>query len=206
MSDIQLNCTCGKVKGVIKNVNPQKTNRGICLCDDCQAFAHFLGRAADILDKNGGTDILPTPPSDIHITQGSEQLKCMRLGEKGMLRFYTDCCKTPVANLMPIKKMPFAGVPTLVINVPSAQKDEAIGPVQTTFFAKYGIGPLPPGARNTPPLGFLFRTVKFIVGGFLKGKYAPSPFYDLKTGEPAAKPHILSRAERDRLRPLCGPQ
>ncbi|MBX2799781.1 MAG: hypothetical protein KTR31_19035 [Myxococcales bacterium] len=46
-------------------------------------------------------------PARITFTEGSEALRCMRLGPKGPLRWYTDCCKTPVANTFAHRPSPF---------------------------------------------------------------------------------------------------
>ena len=43
--DVQVRCRCGEVVGLVTNASPQKVNRVVCYCDDCQAFAHQLGRA-----------------------------------------------------------------------------------------------------------------------------------------------------------------
>ena len=60
-------------------VSPGAGNHAVCYCDDCQAFAHFLGRAADILDPHGGTEIFQMSPARIALTAGTERLACMRL-------------------------------------------------------------------------------------------------------------------------------
>ena len=33
-------------------------------------------------------------------TQGKDRLACMSLSDKGMLRWYTTCCNTPIGNTM----------------------------------------------------------------------------------------------------------
>jgi Family of unknown function (DUF6151) len=47
-----LQCRCGTLKGYV--AHPERVNRVVCYCRDCQAFAHFLGGANDILDAQGG--------------------------------------------------------------------------------------------------------------------------------------------------------
>ena len=47
---MELHCRCGEVVGRVENAAPQKVNRVVCYCDDCQAFAHQLGRA-DLLKR-----------------------------------------------------------------------------------------------------------------------------------------------------------
>src|SRR5439155_1113896 len=43
--EMELRCRCGEVVGRVENASPQKVNRVVCYCDDCQAFAHQLCRA-----------------------------------------------------------------------------------------------------------------------------------------------------------------
>jgi hypothetical protein len=55
--ELDLRCSCGRVRGIARDVAPSTINHCSCYCDDCQAFAHFLGRADAILDAHGGTEI-----------------------------------------------------------------------------------------------------------------------------------------------------
>src|SRR5713226_4481912 len=114
--NVQLKCNCGALRGVASGISKSSGNRIVFMCDDCQAYAHFLGRAKEILDDNGGTDVFPVTPSNLKITHGIENLKCLRLTDKGMIRWYAGCCKTPIANSMPSPRAPFAGVIHTIMN------------------------------------------------------------------------------------------
>ena len=106
-----IQCTCGSFKGTL--TLSQHINRCECYCKDCQTFAHFLKRDADVrdvLNPQGGTDIVQTLPKYVRFTQGVEHLACMRLTDKGMLRWYTTYCNTPIGNTMASFKLPFVGV------------------------------------------------------------------------------------------------
>ena len=70
--DHPLQCRCGALKGHVSRT--QAVNRCVCYCRDCQAFAHFLGRPADILDESGGTDVIQTRAANVAFTQGKETL------------------------------------------------------------------------------------------------------------------------------------
>ena len=83
------------MRGEALDASPKTGTRVVCYCDDCQAFAKFLERP-DVLDAKGGTDIFQMASWRLRITQGAEELRCMHLVEKGMTRFYTACCRTPV--------------------------------------------------------------------------------------------------------------
>ncbi len=96
MVDILLRCGCGRVRGYAHGVSRSAGFRFVCYCKDCQAFARFLERT-DILDVAGGTDIFQMPPGRVMFTAGFEALSCLRLSGKA-LRWYADCCRTPIAN------------------------------------------------------------------------------------------------------------
>jgi len=109
MTDIRLQCQCGTVQGVARECTASSGNRVVCCCDDCQTFADHLQCEMDILDEFGGTEIYQTSQSQVEISSGQEQLKSMRLKRKGLLRWYTGCCNTPVGNTMNAG-MPFVGI------------------------------------------------------------------------------------------------
>ena len=99
-----LRCRCGTLRGYVSH--PEDVNRGVCYCKDCQAFAHFLETADSVLDSAGGTEVIQTTPANVTITQGQSKLACVRLRNKGLLRWYTSCCKTPdrqYASQFPIR-------------------------------------------------------------------------------------------------------
>jgi len=174
------------------------------MCDDCQAYAHFLGKAKQVLDANGGTDIFPVTPSHLKITAGAEHLKCLRLSPKGMFRWYAGCCKTPIANSMPSPQFPFAGVIHTIMDhsADNQTRDEALGPIIARVQGKHGIGPLPPGTHPTAPLSLILNTLRFLLLAWIKKQHKPSPFFDLTTGKPKVEPYILTPSERQGLRKL----
>jgi hypothetical protein len=85
------------VRGVASEVSPTAGFRVFCYCKDCQAFARFLDRA-DVLDAAGGTDIFQLPPGRVKLAAGADALRCVCLGNRGVFRWYADCCRTPIAN------------------------------------------------------------------------------------------------------------
>jgi len=103
-----LRCRCGTVSGWVKE--PRSANRVVCYCKDCQAFAYFLGQENQILDERGGSDVIQILPKNLSFTQGIEALKCMRLTEKGLLRWYASCCNTPIGNTLANYKISFIGL------------------------------------------------------------------------------------------------
>ena len=106
--DLPLRCRCGRMRGVASDVSPSTGFRFVCYCKDCQAFARFLERA-DVLDPAGGTDIFQMPPGRVRLTAGTDALRCLRLSNK-VLRWYTNCCRTPIANTAARPHFPVIGV------------------------------------------------------------------------------------------------
>lgn len=198
--NIPLKCKCGALQGFADVPASHKGGRFVCLCDDCQAYAHYLGRAQDVLDVNGGTDIFPVAPANIKITQGIENLKCCRLSDKGMYRWYAGCCKTPIGNTPPSAKTIYVGVFSGILDC------SKLGPVSARMQGKFGIGPLAPGTLQTVSLPVIFHLIRFMLVSALKRQQKPSPFVDSSTGRLRAEPYILTSAEREALRPLCGPK
>ena len=199
-----LKCRCGAVRGVIENVERSHGMRMICLCDDCQAYAHALGKAAEVLDENGGTDILPVLPAAMKITAGASQVRCLRLSPKGLMRWYAVCCKTPIANSVSSARMPYHGVVHDIVDYDGRPREEVLGPLRARIQGKFAKGKPPPGTQSTMSLGVLLNVLRFMAVGWVKGAYRPSPFFDA-AGKPVVEPHVLARAEREALRPRCGP-
>lgn len=201
--EMNIECDCGTVKGIIDSKN-LKGYRAICLCDDCQAYAHFLHRA-DTLDVNGGTDIIPVMPSHYTLQSGAEKLQCMRLSPKGLFRWYASCCNSAMGNAMPTSKIPYIGVPARLFakKYSAAQLEKEFGPVIERIQAQFAKGALPPLAQKKVSWSFLLRVFKFMVFAKLTGKGKPSPFFT-QYGKPITEPYILSKQERTALRALCG--
>ena len=93
---LPLRCRCGSIEGYV--AAPRVGARAICYCRDCQTFARFLGNPNEVLNGQGGTDIIATLPGHVHFTRGVDQLRCISLSHKGLLRWYAGCCRTPVGN------------------------------------------------------------------------------------------------------------
>jgi hypothetical protein len=181
-------------------MSPDAGNHAICYCDDCQAFARFLGRD-DILDEHGGTEIFQTTPARVKLTSGVANLRCMRLSEKGMHRWYAACCRTPVGNTLGAARLPFVGLIHSFIGdaTDGRSRDEVLGPVIERGHGRRAIGGKPPGASETASLRFVLRAVRKLLWGLFTGEHRPSPFFDLATGKPVVVPEVLGHDERARL-------
>ncbi len=200
--DVELRCRCGEVHGQARGVSPATVNRVICYCDDCQAFMHHLGRA-DLLDAHGGTDIVQVAPSSLTFDRGTERIAALRLSPKGVYRWHSSCCKTPLGNTV-LPSLPFVGIPIgLFVVGDAARRDELFGKADT-LHGKFAIG-APPAGSTGLKLGLLARSVRIILGWKLAGKAWPHPYFD-RNQTPAYPVTTIPLAERTALRPLCGPK
>jgi hypothetical protein len=193
---LSLRCRCGRVRGVATKLSPTSVNRVICYCTDCQAFARHLKRA-DVLDTAGGTDILQMAPANLKITHGLDALRSLRLGPKGLLRWYTDCCRTPVANTVNAR-VPFVGLVLAMADRDKAHgdtPDDVVGRPIAGIQGGSAIGGLPPGAHRTMPPWLMLRGLKLFAGWFLRRQGSPSPFFDAQK-QPLVQPYVLTEAER----------
>jgi len=201
-TQIGLRCRCGQVQGVVSNAAPQSVNRVVCYCDDCQAFVHQLGRA-DLLDANGGTDIVQVAPSSLSFVRGQDKIAGVRLTPKGLFRWHTTCCNTPVGNTL-TPQVPFVGIAVQAFDGGAPRADEAFGKPIGAILGKYAVGDPPKGSTGLN-LALIARTIGKVLGWRLRGKAWPHPFFTRETGEPIYPLTILTQQQRDALRPLCGP-
>ena len=187
-ADLNLSCRCGKLQGSLRGATAGCGNHILCHCRDCQAFARFL-KAPEILDGNGGTAIYQTLPGRVSLTQGNEFLGSLRLSPTGLLRWYANCCGTPLGNTLATPGFRFVGIP--LVALPEAEG--AIGPLIGSFFAEQA----PQDAHPPANFGFFRVMRRTAVRHFasLMG-LAPggSPYF--ADGEPVAAPHVLTDAVR----------
>lgn len=194
MTELRLRCRCGTMEGVASDVSPGNSNRAVCYCNDCRTFARWLGTDG-ILDDHAGTDIVQISPAQIRWTEGAEQLRCMRLSPKGLFRFYSACCRTPLGNAMSAK-VPFVGVPVVAfVDLPA----DAVGP-KIGVQGRFAPGGVPPGVHRYAPLGMIVHTIRTMSRWYFGGKGRPSDYFDVDTGAPRAEPVVIPLAERNALR------
>jgi hypothetical protein len=199
--DAELRCRCGEVHGIVTDASPRTTNRVVCYCDDCQAFAHYLGRA-DLLDPHGGTGVIQVAPGAIRFDRGQDRIVGIRLTPKGLHRFYTECCKTPVGNATP--RLAFVGVVDQAFGS-AAEVDARFGAPVGRGFGKFALGNVPDAAK-TWNMRLVAHALKSVLGWHLAGKAWPHPYFDRQTKAELRPVKVLSTEERDALRPLCGPR
>jgi len=189
-----LQCQCGTLKGTL--THPKSVNRLVCYCRDCQAFAHFLGKASETLDAQGGTEVIQTVPANLTFTAGQEVLACVRLSEKGLIRWYASCCHTPIGNTLSDYRISFIGLVHTCLQTPEKSLDSAFGPIRMRAFAKGAKG----GGVKSNPLAMtsgILRMIAMLTRARVTGAYKRTPLFSPDTGAPIATPKILSAAERE---------
>lgn len=176
------------------------------MCVDCQTYARWLGDHEQILDEVGGTDIYQTTPSRVHIEEGRDHIRCVRLSPKGPYRFFAGCCRTPLANSASGSGLPFLGIPHLFTDHEAAgvPRETAIGPVSLRIQAKGATGPAPADAHHEINKGTLATIAVRMLWDRVRGLHQPNPFRN-PDGSLFVEPEVLSKDERSEIRSHCGP-
>jgi hypothetical protein len=171
--------------------------RAVCYCKDCQAFAHFLERPDDaVLNELGGTEIVATLPRHVHFTHGLEALACMSLSDHGLLRWYTTCCKTPVANTPRDFKTSYVGLIHSCLGKRAPSLQDSFGPVRMVLQTSSAKGKV----TSTPMSNFvnLLKIMTSVIAARMSGHYKSNPFFIEDSGTPIKQPRVLTKAERTR--------
>jgi len=191
-----LRCACGALTGTV--MGERFANHSRCYCEDCQAFARFLGREAEILDARGGCENIQTLPKDVRFDTGLDRLACMRLSETGLLRWYAACCNTPIGNTPPTAKLPFVGLARACLASSAQSVEQSFGPVRVCLYVSAARGQPKPKPFGGP--GLVFWLIRNRLRARFTGGFRDNPFFDTAADRPIVEPKVLSPAERLRLR------
>jgi hypothetical protein len=202
-NNVELRCRCGTVRGNAAGIAPRSVNRAVCYCDDCQAFAHHLGRP-DLLNAIGGSDIVQLAPASLRIEQGRDRMAGVTLTPKGLFRWYATCCNTPLGNTVS-PAIPFVGVLVSSFDLGARTPDQAFGEPIGAIKGEYATGEPPAGSRGIR-LPIMLRSIAKVLSWRLTDKAWPHPFFDRVSGKPIYPVTVLSPEQREALRPLCGPK
>ena len=201
--DVALRCRCGEVHGRVTNAAPSTVNRVVCYCDDCQAFAHHLHRA-DLLDAHGGTDVVQVAPAALAFDRGTERIVGLRLTPNALYRWYASCCGTPLGNTVS-PAIPFVGIVARAFEDGGGVPDRVFGKPIGAIFGKFAVGTPPEGSTGRN-LRLYARAIRMVIGWRLIGRSRPHPFFERGIAAPRYPLTTLAAAEREALRPLCGPR
>jgi hypothetical protein len=195
LQDLPLRCRCGHVRGVASEVAPSAGFRIICYCEDCQAFARWLGRP-DVLDEAGGTDIFQMPVGRVKLTAGTDAVRCLRLSGK-VFRWYTECCRTPIGNTAG-PRFPVIGLIHSFMShaADGRSRGEVLGAPLCRIYERSAIAPLAPDAPPPPSLSLFVLRASRLLGWWLRGLARPNAFFDEHTNAPLCAPRVLTPRER----------
>jgi hypothetical protein len=192
---IGLRCQCGKLQGEVDTRGVAA--RVVCYCKDCQAYARFLGRDADVLDAAGGTEVEATLPAAVRFTAGIEHLGCMSLSPRGPYRWYATCCRTPIGNTARDPKMSYVGLVRACLDAPAESLDRQLGRARGVVNRASAHGPV-----AATPAGTAWAVAKIgsmILRARLGGGYRDNPFFVPGAATPIRAPQVLTLDERKAL-------
>ena len=190
---MKLSCRCGQVQG---EFNPARSyTRATCYCVDCRAFARWLG-GDGLLDAAGGSDIVAMAPDGLRFTQGLDQLACMSLGPRGLLRWYARCCRTPLGNVPRNPKLYYLGLPVPAIAEGESSLAASVGPQGHTR-----IHPETATAAMVPTKMALLTGTLRIVANLLAARLSGRRNVLLFSadGQPISEPQVLTLEQRRAL-------
>jgi len=146
-----------------------------------------------VLDEQGGSDIVQVRPAALQIHQGAEQIACLRLTEEGTMRWYAQCCRTPIGNTVANPKVSFVGLIHPFVTGTREEREAAFGPVKARVFTDGAVG-----ERRPASMGFATAMAKLaviILGARISGAYRRTPFFREDMKSPVARPQVLTAAE-----------
>ncbi len=190
MSTHPLRCRCGSLQGRVRVT--RTATRALCYCLDCQAYARFLG--GDLLDAAGGTEVVAMSPGNVRLESGLQSLACLSLSPRGILRWYADCCRTPIANTPRNPRVPYVGLVHACLGDAPA-REASFGPVRLVANRKSARGE----AASVPPHRAAVALCSLgaaLLAARVSGAYRQTPFFDAASGEPVRTRWVLSPAER----------
>jgi hypothetical protein len=183
------------VAGVLHGVGAGAGLRYTCHCDDCQAYAHHLGRA-DMLDDRGGTDAFQTNASRLEILRGLDKLASLRVANQPMrpaIRWYAACCATPLFASYDTAKRSFFVL--LLANTDRAQCDALLPQTMGVVWRKFALADI--GDRKDANLpAIVWRMMMREINARLTGDWRRTPLFDAATGEPISRPRQMTPDER----------
>jgi hypothetical protein len=181
-----LHCRCGTLRGRV--LLPAMTDSAICYCKDCQAYARTLEYPLSTLDSNGGTKIVPIHPGQVHFEQGLESLACMSLSEKGLLRWYAQCCGTPIGNTPRNMMVAYVGLVHTCLASSPRSLEQSFGPVRVHLNTQSATGQVK--ATQFATFQAMFSIAASLVTARLSGSYRQTPFFLADSGKPIRIPRV----------------
>jgi len=155
------------------------------------------------LNEYGGTDVVQVAPASLTFHRGNEIIVGLRLTPKGLYRWHTSCCKTPVGNTFG-PELPFVGIVAQAFDTGSTNADRIFGAPLGAGRSKFAIGN-PPEHMTKLTARLVLHAARLVIGWKFGGGTWPHPFFDRETRAPTHPIVTLTQDAREALRPLCGP-
>lgn len=188
----RIQCQCGALTGEVSNTH--SVMHAVCYCIDCRTYAFHLGKPESVLDANGGTEVIATQAKRVTFTAGAQHLACLSLSPNGLLRWYAQCCNTPIANTPRNWRLPYVGLIHSCLNKPLESSFPAVQIHVNTQSVKTKLSSTR-WAQITTLLGFM---PKILLARFT-GAYKETPFFS-SAGVALVNVQILSKAEREQAK------
>lgn len=177
-------CKCSAVQGYL-SIGPNNGDYVVCYCRDCQQFARQLESEKRTLTPEGGTELFQIRCARMRLTSGRDKLACMHLTDKPTLRWYSNCCSTPLFNTYANGRIPYLSV--LLANSDPFTRAEAIGPPARHLFVQGALNSVP--FQNSMSVRKLvFRVLKRMFLDIISGERRRSQLFDAHTFAPIRNP------------------
>lgn len=188
-------CECGAVAGEIEKATVAEGDHVVCHCTDCRDLVRNFGKEARVLDAHGGTALYQSRCARVRVDEGREKLAGLHMTEGPTLRWYAECCGTPLFNTYRNGRIPY--VTTLLANCDADARKNLGAPLGHLFLddAAGDTSHLKPLSMNRLMRRFFLRMMKDI----LSGDRRRSALFDPKTLEPIVPPRRLTATERAAL-------
>jgi hypothetical protein len=187
-----IRCQCGAIRARLTGRGVH--NRVICYCTDCRAFTRYLGQQ-QILDAQGGCEVIQVAQHRLHWQQGLDALTCLRLSPNGLLRWYCRHCHTPIGNTTADAKLSFIGLISSCLDRTKLDSDFAAEPALVNTNSALG----EPKPQQRGLAAVILRFVLLVVGARLSGRWRQSALF-LPDGAPRCEPLVLTAAQKTELK------
>ena len=195
-AELPLSCQCGIVGARVLDAEPRSGDHIVCYCHDCRDFVRLLHKEDHILDRLGGTALFNFRFSRFALDRGADSLACLHMTDKPVLRWYAECCGTPMFNSYANARIPFFDV--ILANSTDRNAREALGDSVGNLFTTSATGDASHLAAMSLS-GLVLKVAPRVIRETLNGGRRRNPLFDADTLEPIARPRRLTASERSML-------
>jgi Family of unknown function (DUF6151) len=117
----------------------------------------------------------------------------LRLTPAGTMRWYANCCRTPIGNTVANPKVSFVGLIHPFVTGTREERESAFGRVTARVWTDAAAG-----EQRPMPIGRIAAMAKLavmILGARISGAYRRTPFFRQDLSSPIATPHVLTAVE-----------